>query len=146
MEPPLDPPPDCEPAWLPDSPPGFGSPPAVGVAPELEPEFGMPELPLGDEDPGLGSDGIDEPAPALPPELLLSDPELLELEEDELDEELPDEPDEPDDDDDEEGDDGDGIEEGICCSVWQPPIRKAPVALAAANCNAMKQARFSAAR
>jgi hypothetical protein len=118
--------------------------------PEGIPELGMPELPLGEDGPGLGSEGIDEPAPALPPDgmlLLLSDPELPELDDDELLElgdELPEEPEEPEDD--EDGDDGEGIDEGICCSVWQPPIKKAPVAPAAASCSASRHARFTAER
>jgi hypothetical protein len=126
-------------------------------APELEPEFGIPalgipEFPLGEDCPGLGSEGIDDPAPALPPDgmlLLLSDPELPELDDEEeleLDEELPEEPEEPDDDEDDEGDEGEGIDEGICCSLWQPPIKNAPVALAAANWSAIRHARFTADR
>jgi hypothetical protein len=128
--------------------------PEFGI-PEGIPELGIPELLLGDEGPGLGSDGIDDPALALPPDgmlLLLSEPELPELDDDdellelddELDDEPPAEPDEPEDD--EDGDDGEGIDEGICCWVWQPPIKKAPVAPAAASCSASKHARLTADR
>lgn len=103
--------------------------------------------------PGMPGLLLDEPDPELPPELLLCvPPALLELDEEEplddeeplLEDELPAEPEDPDEEDD--GGEELGIDEDDCCCCSQPPIRNAPVALAAATCSASRHARLSVVR